>query len=166
MENQSSLPGDLSPGARLAAGKPNLPKGKRMREGTMVPPTDGRIVMVGRRWAFVSAGAEPVDAIPGGEFGTLDGINFRQGSPPPASPRPPAFRDQASASPTAPIGKSASTDDKLAQVTVVENLVLQRMVEAIRADPGDDRWTITGEITEFFDQNRLIIRTARRSAVE
>ena len=41
--------------------------------------------------------------------------------------------------------------------------MLQRIVEAIREDADDDRWTVSGQVSEFFDQNRLIIRTAQRS---
>ena len=41
--------------------------------------------------------------------------------------------------------------------------MLQRIVEAMRDNAIDDRWEISGEILEFFDQNRLLIRTARAS---
>ena len=30
-----------------------------LREGTLIPPTVGRIVMLGRRWAFIPASQEP-----------------------------------------------------------------------------------------------------------
>ncbi len=41
--------------------------------------------------------------------------------------------------------------------------MLQRIVEATRADANDDRWEVSGEILEFFEQNRLLIRTIQRA---
>lgn len=40
--------------------------------------------------------------------------------------------------------------------------MLQRIVEAVVADAADDCWTISGEIMEFRNQNRLLIDTAQR----
>ena len=41
--------------------------------------------------------------------------------------------------------------------------MLQRIVKAIRSDPTDDHWVISGEISEFFGENRLAIRLAQRA---
>ncbi len=50
---------------------------------------------------------------------------------------------------------------------VLENLALQRVVQAIRDDPTDRFWTIDGQLTEFLNENYLVIqrmvRTPRRS---
>ncbi len=102
----------------------DLPAGKRgrlLREGTRIPPTVGRVVLIGRRWAFV-----------------------------------PASHD------AAPEAKSVPHLE-LPQMVISENLMLQRIAEAIHVDSSDDSWTISGEIAEFFDSNRLIIVTAQRA---
>ena len=54
---------------------------------------------------------------------------------------------------------------EVAHILVTENLMLQRIVEAIRADATDDRWMVSGEVSEFFNENRLTIRTAQRANV-
>lgn len=48
-------------------------------------------------------------------------------------------------------------------ILLCENQMLQRIVESIRADANDDRWEISGEILEFFEDNRLLIRTIQRA---
>ena len=52
---------------------------------------------------------------------------------------------------------------ELSRVVVAENLMLQRIVEAIRIDGADDRWTVSGRLTEYFDENRLQLQTAERA---
>lgn len=93
---------------------------QRLREGTLVPATTGRVIVLGRRWMFVPL-AEP-------ERGSATGRSMR-----------------------------------LPRLMLSENLMLQRIVEAIRVDSGDDHWTITGRITEFFEENRLIVLSAKRA---
>ncbi len=41
--------------------------------------------------------------------------------------------------------------------------MLQRIAEAVRADGWDDHWRVSGEVTEFFNENQLLIRTAQRA---
>lgn len=140
-----------------------------LREGTLIPPTVGRIVMLGRRWAFVAAaGDAPVidDGI------TLDQPAFRESTASfQSKPRPTRL---GAATPPAPgsfaatlVGNHGATeienDGQTPHVVLAENLMLQRIVEAIRADASDDRWTVSGEVTEFFHENRLLIRTAQRA---
>ena len=48
-------------------------------------------------------------------------------------------------------------------ILVVENLLLQRVVEAVRDDTIADRWAVTGKVTEFFGENRLILQSVRRA---
>jgi hypothetical protein len=98
-----------------------------LREGTPVRPIVGRVVMVGRRWAFVPAPDQTV----------ADTVGYRSG---------------ATALPVS-----------LEQITLQENLMLQRIVEAIQADATDDHWIVAGEITEFFNENQLLIRIAQRA---
>ncbi len=39
----------------------------------------------------------------------------------------------------------------------LENLALQRVYQAILDDPTQDRWMVTGQITEFRDRNYLLL---------
>lgn len=99
-----------------------------IREGTLIPPTTGKFVIVGRRWSFVPEPDAPVSgqgeqATENSSTGTV--MNF--------------------------------------PILVVENLLLQRVVEAVRDDTIADRWSVTGRLTEFFGENRLILQTARRA---
>ena len=138
-----------------------------LREGTRIPPTTGRIVMVGRRWAFipVAHAAEPDSTARGpltvthafltaeakqratrlGSSGQDYGLNrFKIAATQideVTRQLPPAFE----------------------QILLQENLMLQRIVKAIRSDATDDHWVISGEITEFFNENRLAIRLAQRA---
>ena len=54
-------------------------------------------------------------------------------------------------------------DDGTHLVLIAENLMLQRIVEAIREDELDTSWEVTGKVTEYFDENRLTIITAQRA---
>ena len=99
-----------------------------IREGTQIPPTIGKFVIVGRRWSFVPEPAPPLNGQRGHATeipSTGTAMNF--------------------------------------PVLVVENLLLQRVVEAVRDDTIADRWSVTGRLTEFFGENRLILQTARRA---
>lgn len=121
-----------------------------IREGTLLPPTSGRVALIGRRWAFVPASSETAP---------------QPLANPAASPSVGAvtFGSSPARSQNAPRTTAAQAGSEPVQWMISENLMLQRVVEAIRIDPSDDRWTISGEVTEFFDQNRIIIRTAQRS---
>lgn len=146
--------------------------GTHFREGTGLAPTAGRVMLLGRRWVFVSGDA--------GEMGAL-------GQPEPAMahaagdlPRRrrvlaapkirttgPAGRDGGDhlrSSSAAPNSMASSTADGSSrrQWVLVENLMLQRIVQAIRSDSIDDSWIVTGRITEFFDDNYLILESAKR----
>ena len=150
----------------------------RLREGTRIPATLGTVVALGpRRWAFVPAAAaatKPVQALTDSESVEITG-NQRAGtvtrridsvtlsnklSAPGGLPR----RGDA-----APLKDSDSTDSSMAElgksepvVLIAENLMLQRIVQAIREDEVDNLWQITGWVTEYFGENRLTILTAQR----
>jgi len=49
------------------------------------------------------------------------------------------------------------------RLRVLENLSLQRIVEATTQDATDHRWKITGLVTEFGDENWLLLTTAIRA---
>ena len=110
----------------------------KLREGTLIPPTIGRVVNLGRRWAFVPSGDKSADQ------------HLR------ATP----FTDRES---LAGEDQTFNTNRHGQPLLLCENQSLQRIVEAARANPNDDRWELSGEIFEFFDQNRLLIRTAQRA---
>ena len=120
--------------------------------------------MIGRRWAFLPGTIE-VAQNRASTNESSDQFSFRSTN-----------RNFQSQDKPDPITNPSRPDGRLSlglrvrgdnvprkQVLIVENLMLQRLVEAIRVDPSDDGWTISGEVIEFFDQNRLIIRTAQRS---
>ncbi len=160
--------------------------GKLLREGTLIPPTVGTIVPIGRRWGFEitprnmlpqqnrhretrASSTSGTNNIVGTQNGSTQhtriGItnvetNGRQvmqvieieqrsetavgGSPQPNQGNQP-------------------NQGKRQTIIFAENLMLQRIVEAVVADAADDCWTISGTITEFRNQNRLLIKTAERS---
>lgn len=49
-------------------------------------------------------------------------------------------------------------------LTALENLALERIADAMRVDSADNRWVVTGRITEFRGQNYLWIERATRAA--
>lgn len=161
------VPADLSLPACQGQDAKAFGKEHLLREGSRIPPTTGRIVMVGRRWAFV-----PIDdkkkpdevaedeltvaraymitesqlrATRLGSSGTDYGKN----------------RFHAVAAPLSELTRQLPASFE--QITLQENLMLQRIVSAIRADATDDHWIISGEISEFFNENLLTIRLAQRA---
>lgn len=48
-------------------------------------------------------------------------------------------------------------------LTALENLALERIADAMRVDSADNRWVVTGRITEFRGQNYLWIERATRA---
>ncbi|TWU59029.1 hypothetical protein Poly51_18140 [Rubripirellula tenax] len=184
-----------------------------IREGTMIPATQGRVVMLGRRWAFVPDRAQDGDVasdqdVAQGMRSTRSGsygrsfakLKTRPNVESPNVRNLPASNSSSSSSSSAgqrdwqrggastvsetprqmfgTITFAAMRDDGVdatsetaggfvplnpSQFVLVENLSLQRIVEAIRDDASDDRWILSGEVTEFFGENRLSVRTAQRS---
>ena len=63
--------------------------------------------------------------------------------------------------PAADAGAGAGKGEHL--VLITENLMLQRIVQAIKEDELDSSWQITGRVTEYFGENRLTILTAQRA---
>lgn len=145
----------------------------RLREGTRVPATVGTVVALGpRRWVFVPAArpvmkpAEPsiesnsVEITVTQEGGTVtkrvDSVTLSTNLP----AAPPNALDaglQPAADASAGVGKGEHL------VLITENLMLQRIVQAIKEDELDSSWQITGRVTEYFGENRLTILTAQRA---
>ena len=60
------------------------------------------------------------------------------------------------------VGAESEQSDSVPVVLIAENLMLQRIVQAIREDELDNLWQVTGRVTEYFGENRLTILTAQR----
>lgn len=127
----------------------------KLREGTTIPPTIGRVVNLGRRWAFVPLDNKPLNN-KAKEKSTDPRSTGQRLTPAPSMRR----QELASGEATIPMQNDSQP------LLLCENQSLQRIVEAARANPNDDTWELSGEILEFFDQNRLLIRTAQRASGE
>ncbi|TWT68577.1 hypothetical protein [Crateriforma conspicua] len=134
----------------------------RLREGTRIPPTRGRVAKLGRRWVFIP---ENVDANPPAS-GTGSQVNRSQTiTETIQSSRGLLTRTTSRTSAMhAPPEQQRTVPRRLPQMICVENLMLQRIVEAINDDVADDQWSITGQITEFREENRLILLSAQRAS--
>jgi hypothetical protein len=164
-------PGDGRFADRNLDGQPGR---SQMREGTLIPPMSGRIVLVGRRWAFLPDGLESESARVTSSASSAAASSSPFEFPKPNN-RPTQLGDTSPIDPyaapapslDASLSSSPETSGQLgrpkSQILICENVMLQRVVEAVRLDASDDRWTVSGEITEFFDENRLLIRTAQRA---
>lgn len=53
-------------------------------------------------------------------------------------------------------------DDKQA-FEALENLALERILQAVRADAGDKRWLITGQATEYRGRNYILLERVSRA---
>ena len=202
----------------------------RHREDTRVPATPGRIVAVGRRWAFIPVAGDAAPFNPSSqvsnrdspaEFGTSQsrperfGSSFATGDSAtrsvaanraaaedrsissgaggPAGSQLPStlggYQTTEGPGSTGPMGTANErpdarlrlVDDEFGPLTgaaglpvrsqsaiphsyvLLENLALSRIVDSIRRDPTDDAWIVTGRLTEFGDENYLLLETSRRS---
>jgi len=151
----------------------------RLREGTRVPATLGTVVALGpRRWAFVPAAApvlDPVQSVTESESVKITvtqqgGTVTRRVDSVTLSTKVPATRNggdrsrgAAAASALQDAGSSEESENNSEHIVLItENLMLQRIVQAIREDELDSLWQVTGRVTEYFGENRLTILTAQR----
>ncbi|WP_236621337.1 hypothetical protein [Rhodopirellula sallentina] len=65
--------------------------------------------------------------------------------------------------PDAAVPRATVTTPAFDSMVVIENLMLDRIARAIDEDPEDDYWVITATVTEFQDENRLMLLTAKRA---
>lgn len=173
-----------SRGAESSAGNstyqtPATPRKLQMvlREGTFIGPVRGRFVNRGQRWHFMADPTAP-SGTTGGDAGPSELIevgvarkvvineNTLLGRSREQSQRILEVTDvSAIGQATQPSHQSErAVHSHLADsIIVVENLMLGRVADAIEDDPQDDYWTITGRVTEFQDENRLIVLTAYRA---
>ena len=148
-------------------GKANQAERRLLREGTRISPITGRVVMLGRRWVFIPSNNQVEEnavanrdtqvmraymvanaPLRGSRLGSLTYANGLK-----------RFHTVA-----APLeGNGAEESIPFEQIMLQENLMLQRIVEAIRADATDDHWRVSGKVTEFFGENLLSIEIAQRA---
>ncbi|EGF24842.1 hypothetical protein [Rhodopirellula baltica] len=163
--NRQTMP-PMSNGA-ANAGDPLTTAGVILREGTRVGPVTGRFVLSGHRWRFLP---EQPDAVREQNLDTLVQHGLA---------RKPTQEEETLLGKKQPIGRGIGTFDStnledpdlpitpaaiaVPMTLVTENLMLDRISRAIEEDSNDDRWTITGYVTEFRDENRLVIETTVRA---
>lgn len=154
-----------------------------LREGTQVGPIRGRFVIRGQRWMFLVDGGK---SDPAGVSEMIDGGVARKVTPETgsvlgrnravdglASKASGTYSNADSSFANESIGRANEVVDKPSpslrlnafdQMIVLENLMLGRIATAIEQDPDDDVWNITARVTEFDDQNRLLLITAQRAS--
>ncbi len=164
--------------ATVDASSPTDSEARHFREGTLVEGITGRFAMVGRRWAFIPDRPLDLSRTAAGSAGAVE----------PESSKTTTVNSTIFGART-PSGKSVAvvtsttrtknhllkqyqsldtpiTSADLPQLLVSENLMLQRVVDAVRADQADSQWTVSGEIKEFFDENVLLLKTVKRTATK
>ena len=115
----------------------------RLREGTRIGATKGNFSRVGRRWIFeIELESQASDSVMS--------ANASSNTAPQAGS-------------TAYGNKAANADQAKLRYRVLENLTLQRVVDAIAQDPNDVRWTASGVLTEFEGENWLLLSTVFRA---
>ena len=157
-----------------------------LREGTQVGPIRGRFVLRGQRWMFLvgdrkQSGPTEVSAMIDG--GVARKVAPESGSVLDRNRAVDRFDENVSGTyanadsssfASESIGRTNGAAFKprpslqlnaFDQMIVLENLMLGRIATAIKQDPDDDIWSITARVTEFEDQNRLLLITAQRAAV-
>jgi len=143
-----------------------------LREGTSIGPIRGRFVVRGQRWSFL-ADAVTKSSEEGKSQWVDDGLT-RETLPNQDTvlgrQRNPAGDQDAVTADTAVLDSPLASDPRSSAPTptfelmlVIENLMLDRIARAIEEDPQDDYWVITATVTEFQDENRLMVLTANRA---
>lgn len=55
------------------------------------------------------------------------------------------------------------TEDEKQSLEALENLALERVVQAVRADASDKRWLVTGQVTEYRGRNYILLERVSRA---
>ena len=55
------------------------------------------------------------------------------------------------------------TEDDKQSFEALENLALERILQAVRADSNDKRWLITGQVTEYRGRNFILLERVSRA---
>jgi hypothetical protein len=151
-------------------GKP-FQEPRHIREGTVFRNVMGRFTTIGSRWVFVPQRDDV--AVPSTTQLESRELGQKNSSAIVFESRNGSGREISITTSTQPsrnkLVKDYVPDNAtitaldLPQLIVTENLMLQRVVESIRADSSDDMWIVSGEVKEFFDDNVLMIRAAQRA---
>lgn len=123
----------------------------RHREGTHLHAAAGKIFRSGRRWMFRTdrndRPAMDQNKVGGSGAG---GSGAAKRSAEPATAAMEKRTDNAN-------------DPAAGAIPLTENLMLQRIVDAIAEDKSDVHWTVSGDWTEFADRNFLTLRSVIRT---
>lgn len=55
------------------------------------------------------------------------------------------------------------TEDDKQAFEALENLALERILQAVRADSNDKRWLVTGQVTEYRGRNFILLERVSRA---
>lgn len=174
-ESDSPSP-DPRPGSGVPAENSAAPSKRSLqivlREGTVLGPIRGRFVVRGQRWSFLPA-AVTTATEEGKSQWVDDGLareilpdqntmlgrqRIKQAALPSGQ-----VEDDVSGAQSANTSRMKDLVPAFESMLVIENLMLDRISRAIEEDPQDDYWTITATVTEFRDENRLMVLTANRA---
>ncbi|EMI46947.1 hypothetical protein [Rhodopirellula sp. SWK7] len=143
-----------------------------LREGTFVGPLRGRFVVRGQRWSFLvesqtrSTELGKSEWVEGGIAREIlpdqDTLLGRHRNANPADTDGEAVAPGLG-QPSAEMPRAVVTAPAFDSMVVIENLMLDRISRAIEEDLEDDYWMITATVTEFQDENRLLLLTAKRA---
>ncbi len=142
----------------------------RMREGTRISSTMGKFYRNGRRWVFeFSMPVESDDA--SGESSQQTTREVREVSTTTTdrltsktlTVTERSESTSVTASEPGPDSIPVDRKEEVVRLRVLENLALQRVVAAISEDSNDVHWTVTGTVTEFGNENWLLLSTILRS---
>ncbi|MEM6980246.1 MAG: hypothetical protein AAF539_11330 [Planctomycetota bacterium] len=126
-----------------------------LREGTIIGPIAGQIVRSGNAWRFVPDRnhKSPQMGMRMKPSRMNDSNVVRSG----------VANRESTTNRMQQHSINHPTQSSLQMILLLENLMLQRVARAIEEDPSDKRWVVTGKVTEFRDENRLLLQTIHRA---
>ena len=148
--------------------------------GLFLPPTTGWFVESGERWIFVPANPNAVTIVraidkanqtPENKFRTISAIENLRSSAVNAVELVPSNPLRNRNQPTERFALSLLENHSptvtelltVKKLIVTDNLVFRRAMHQVRAHEGDLQWTVSGEVSNFNNESRLDIRTAKLS---
>ena len=164
--------------------------GPRRREGSLLIPTSGRIVHLSGRWVFLPDAITETTASPQSDAAaspwamvtpmtsrgseSMPGLGGSTDDPRSAAMRRLNYRRNTSTGhggssmasvPGRRNPQNGNASPSHRYWVLSENLMLQRVVESIRVDATDNRWTLGGRFSEFEGQNFIVVQSAVRAPV-
>ena len=145
----------------------------RMREGTRIGSTMGKFYRNGRRWVFEFTQPAESAADTGSESAQTNVQEISEVVTTTTDRLTNSTTTVTASRSTTTSSSSTKDADSIAalphvpmetvRLRVLENLALQRVVAAISEDSNDVHWTVTGTVTEFGNENWLLLTTILRS---